>query len=151
MSIVSRHSPLCALAFPPANLENRPMLHSIKHGFRQLIVVGDRVLIKPDKADERSDVGLILPQTVIEKEKVQSGRVVATGPGIPLPDPTADEDEPWKESPRRSRFIPMQCEEGDYVLFLRKAAIEIKFEGEEYLVVPQAAILLLLRDSAEQA
>jgi co-chaperonin GroES (HSP10) len=118
-----------------------------KHGFRQLLVVGDRVLIKPDRPEERTEVGLYLPQTVVEKEKVQSGRIVATGPGIPLPDPTEDEEEPWKETARRGRYIPMQAEEGDYALFLKKAAIEIKYEGDEYLVVPQAAILVLLRES----
>lgn len=123
------------------------MLHSIKHGFRQLIVVGDRVLVKPDQPDERTDVGLYLPQTVVEKEKVQSGRIVATGPGIPMPDPGEEDDEPWKQTGRKTRYIPMQAEEGDYALFLKKAAVEIKFEGEEYLVVPQAAILLLLRDN----
>ena len=40
----------------------------------------------------------------------------------------------------------MQAYEGDYAIFLRKAAVEIKYEGKPYLVVPQAAILILLRD-----
>jgi co-chaperonin GroES (HSP10) len=127
------------------------MLHSIRHDQRRLIVVGDRVLVRPDTPEDRTQLGLILPQTVVEKEKIQTGRIVAVGPGIPLPDPIdGAEDEPWKPSERRARFIPMQAEEGDYVVFLRKAAIEIKFENEEYLVVPQAGILLLLRDSAER-
>lgn len=126
------------------------MIHSIKHGFRQLIIVGDRVLIKADQPDERTEVGLYLPQTVVEKEKVQSGRIVAVGPGIPMPElGEDDDDEPWKQQAKRQRFIPMQAEEGDYALFLKKAAVEIKYEGEQYLVVPQAAILLLLRDTRE--
>jgi chaperonin GroES len=125
------------------------MLHSIKHGFRQLIVVGDRVLIKPEQPEDRTDVGLYLPQTVVEKEKVQSGRIVATGPGIAMPEFTDEDEEPWKQPGRKTRYIPMQAEEGDYALFLKKAAVEIKFEGEEYLVVPQGAILLLLRDTDE--
>ena len=126
------------------------MLHSIKHGFRELIVVGDRVLIKPENLAERTEVGLYLPQTVIEKEKILSGRIVSIGPGIPLPDPTADEDEPWKSTDRRTRFIPMQAEEGDFAVFLKKSAVEIKFEGEPYVVVPQPAILLLLRDTNDE-
>jgi hypothetical protein len=64
-----------------------------------------------------------------------------------MPDLTGpSEDEPWKESGPRTRYIPMQSEEGDYALFLRKSAIEIKYENEPYLVVPQSGILLLLRD-----
>jgi len=127
------------------------MLQSTKNGIRQLIVVGDRVLVKPDQPEERTEVGLYLPQTVIEKEKVQSGRIVSVGPGIPVPDPGLDDEEPWKTSARRSRYIPMQAEEGDYALFLKKSAVEIKFEGEDYLVVPQAAILLLLRDMEKRS
>jgi len=127
------------------------MIHSIKHGDRELIVVGDRVLIAPDHPSERTEIGLYLPQTVVEKEKVQSGRIVASGPGIPLPDPTGDEDEPWKESDRKLRYVPMQAHEGDLAIFLRKAAVEIKFDGEDYLIVPQSAILLLLRGKFSDA
>lgn len=122
------------------------MFHSIRHETHELIVVGDRVLVKPDTPEDRTEVGLILPQTVTEKEKVQTGKVVAVGPGIPLPDGAPDEDEPWKASERKTRYVPMQAREGDVAVFLRKAAIEIRFDGETYLVVPQGALLLLLRD-----
>lgn len=117
----------------------------LREGERELIVVGDRVLIRPEAADDRTEVGLYLPQTVVEKEKVQTGWIVSVGPGIPLPDPSLD-DEPWKESERPRRYVPMQAQEGDFAIFLRKAGIEIKYNGQDYLVVPQAAILLLLRD-----
>jgi hypothetical protein len=40
----------------------------------------------------------------------------------------------------------MQAKIGDYALFFRKAAVEITFEGDRFLVVPQAAILALVRD-----
>lgn len=123
------------------------MLHSIRFGGRELMVVGDRVLVRPDISSEKTEHGLILPQTVVEKEKVQTGRVVAVGPGIPLPDLGSVEDEPWKESERRPRYMPVQATEGDTAVYLRKAAIEINFEGETFLVVPQGAILLLLRDN----
>ena len=101
------------------------MLQSTKNGLRQLLVVGDRVLIKAEEPEERTEVGLYLPQTVVEKEKVQSGRIVSVGPGIPVPDPGVEDEEPWKTSDRRLRFIPMQAEEGDFALFLKKSAIEI--------------------------
>jgi hypothetical protein len=61
--------------------DERDMLHSIGDGHRQLIVVGDRVLIRPEQPDARTQVGLYLPETVLEKEKIQAGRIVAVGPG----------------------------------------------------------------------
>ena len=116
---------------------------------RNLIVVGDRVLVSPDEGEERTKVGLYLPQTVMDKESVQSGRIVATGPGVPLPDPQDLGDEPWKSMQIPVKHVPMQAREGDYAIFLRKASVEIKYEGKPYLVVPQSAILVLLRDEEE--
>jgi co-chaperonin GroES (HSP10) len=114
---------------------------------RKLIVIGDRVLISPDEGDERTKVGLYLPQTVLDKEAVQSGRIIETGPGTPLPDPQDLNDEPWKSSRMDTKHVPMQAKVGDYAIFLRKASVEIKYEGTTYLVVPQAAILVLLREN----
>ena len=42
--------------------------------------------------------------------------------------------------------MPMQVEIGDYALFLKKAAMEIKFDGEKYLIVSHSSILVLMRD-----
>ena len=117
----------------------------MKLGNRQLIVVGDRILIKQEELEERTDVGLYLPQTVVEKEEVQGGRVVETGPGIPLPE-VRDEDEPWRATESQPRYMPMQIEVGDYALFLKKAAMEIKFDGDKYLIVSHSSILVLMRD-----
>jgi co-chaperonin GroES (HSP10) len=119
----------------------------MRTGNRELIVVGDRLLIKADRPEDRTEVGLYLPQTAIEKEKIQSGYVVATGPGVALPEPAGlDDEEPWRESERRARYIPTQAEVGDYALFLKKSAVEIRFDNQDYLVVPQAGILVLMRD-----
>ena len=118
---------------------------------RKLIVMGDRVLIMPDEGEERTKVGLYLPQTVIDKDSVQVGRIVATGPGTPLPQPQDMEDEPWKSSAQENRYVPMQVKIGDYAIFLRKASVEIKYEGKTYLVVPQGAILVLLRDEVSDS
>jgi chaperonin GroES len=112
----------------------------------RLVVIGDRVLIQPDEGEHRTEVGLYLPRWAVEKESVQAGRIVAAGPGIPLPDPGTMEDEPWKTLESSSRHVPMQARVGDYAIFLRKASVEIKFEGRTYLIVPQGAILLLDRD-----
>ena len=54
-------------------------------GDKQLLVVGDRVLIKVEEGDERSKVGLYLPATAVDNQAVQGGTVVATGPGTPSP------------------------------------------------------------------
>lgn len=114
---------------------------------KELIVVGDRVLVRVVEGEERTNVGLYLPPTAVDNQAVQSGTIVATGPGLPLPAPDAGSDEPWRVSEnRQTRFVPMQAKVGDYALFFRKAAVEITFESERYLVVPQAAILALVRD-----
>lgn len=116
---------------------------------RRLIVVGDRVLIEPDEGEQRTEVGLYLPRWAVEKESVQAGRIVACGPGIPLPDPGDVEDEPWKAAEGSIRHVPMQAHVGDYAIFLRKASVEVKFEGQTYLIVPQGAILMLERNPEE--
>jgi chaperonin GroES len=119
----------------------------VRKSNKELIVVGDRVLVKVEDGEERTNVGLYLPPTAVDNQAVQSGIIVATGPGLPLPAPDTGTDEPWRTSgSRETRFVPMQAQVGDYALFFRKAAVEITFEGERYLVVPQAAILALVRD-----
>jgi chaperonin GroES len=112
---------------------------------KKLVVVGDRVLVAPEEGEERTTVGLYLPPTAIDHQAVQSGRIIATGPGTPLSEPASLDDEPWRLTSQETRYVPMQARIGDYALFFRKAAVEITFEGKQYLVVPQAAILVLVR------
>ena len=114
---------------------------------KNLIVLGDRVLIKQDESEPRTEVGLYLPQTVKDKDEVLQGTIVQTGPGIPLADPSTLGEEPWQQENRHNlRYLPMEAREGDYVLFLRKAAVEVTYEGEKYFIAPQSAILLIIRD-----
>lgn len=117
----------------------------MRKGKKELLVVGDRVLITPEEGENRTRVGLLLPASAVEKEPVQTGRVVALGPGTPLP-PPEDETEPWKHHKNLPRYVPMQVRIGDFAVFFRKAAIEITFEESKYLVVPQSAILVLVRE-----
>jgi co-chaperonin GroES (HSP10) len=112
---------------------------------KQLIVVGDRVLIAIEAGEERSKVGLYLPPSAVDTQAVQGGRIVATGPGLPMPDPADANEEPWRTAARETRFVPMQARVGDYALFFRRAAVEISFDNDRYLVVPQTAILALVR------
>lgn len=115
---------------------------------KRLIVVGDRVLVKIEEGEQRSNVGLYLPPTAVDNQAVQGGEIVSTGPGLALPDLAEQGDEPWRigGSSREARYVPMQAQVGDYALFFRKAAVEITFESAQYLVVPQAAILALVRE-----
>jgi chaperonin GroES len=113
---------------------------------KQLILVGDRVLIAPEEGEERTRVGLYLPATAIDAQQVQSGLVIAVGPGDPAPDLSTLDDEPWKVGEKQLRWRPMQARVGDHAIFFRKAAVEITFEEKKYLVVPQAAILALVRE-----
>jgi chaperonin GroES len=113
---------------------------------RQLLVVGDRVLITVEDGDDRTRVGLYLPATAIDAQQVQTGLIVATGPGTPIADLGSLDEEPWRIDARESKNRGMQARVGDHAIFFRKAAVEISFEEKKYLVVPQAAILVLIRD-----
>ena len=110
---------------------------------KRLIVVGDRVLIKPKDPSDRTTSGLYLPPTVQEKEQVQSGYVIKVGPGYPIP--AAVEEEPWKETEEKVKYMPLQAQEGDVALYLQRNAIELDYEGEHYVIVPQGSILMLER------
>ena len=113
---------------------------------KQLMVVGDRVLITPEDGDDRTRVGLYLPATAIDAQQVQTGLIVATGPGTAVADLSALDEEPWKLDQREGKSRGMQARVGDHDIFFRKAAVEITFEEKKYLVVPQGAILVLVRD-----
>ena len=118
----------------------------MKSSNKQVLVVGDRVLIRPDTGEKKSPAGLYLPPSVIEKQEVKGGMVVEVGPGIPLGSPESSFDESWKEKNSDVKYIPTQAVIGDYALFLGKASIEIKIEEKDYLIVSQSAILILIRD-----
>jgi chaperonin GroES len=114
----------------------------------KIILVGDKVLLSPDKESERTAHGLYLPPGVKEKDKVQSGYVVRVGPGYAVPNPQFMDQESWSTTPKDPiKYLPLQAEEGDYAIFIRDAAIDVEFEGEKYLIVSHSSILMLLRPS----
>ena len=117
---------------------------------KELIVVGDRVLILPDEDQDRTDTGLYLPQGVKEREKVQSGTIVKTGPGYPVPDASSLGAEPWQAPKTDNRYFPLQAKEGDHCIFLKNESIEIEFEKKKYVIVPHSAILALLRNKINE-
>jgi chaperonin GroES len=112
--------------------------------FKKLIVIGDRVLIRPAKPNERTETGLFLPPGVQEREKVQQGYVIKTGPGYAIPLPV--EEESWKNSDDQVKYVPLQTKEGDLAIFLLSGATEVLYENDKYYIVPQSAILMLERE-----
>jgi len=112
--------------------------------FKKLIVIGDRILIRPAKPNERTESGLYLPPGVQEKERVQQGYVIKTGPGYAIPMPV--EDEPWKAEDDQVKYVPLQAKEGDLAIFLLSGATEVLYENDKYYIVPQSAILMLERE-----
>lgn len=114
----------------------------------ELIIVGDRVLVSPDEGEQQTESGLVLPASVAERQNVRSGRVEKVGPGYIMPNPDYT-GEPWTSERDSVRYLPLQARPGDYAFFLRKEAIDMKFEGKEYLILPHSAILALVRRHPE--
>ena len=91
--------------------------------------LGDRVLVEPAPAEEKTVSGIIIPDTA--KEKPIEGKVIGVGPG--------------KMSDAGNRMA-LQLKEGDRVLFGKYAGTEIKMEGEEYLMMREEDILAIITD-----
>jgi chaperonin GroES len=115
---------------------------------RKMVVVGDRTLVIPDSERDRTEHGLYLPPGVKEREKVQSGYIVNVGPGYPVPNPNYLDQESWSTAAKEPvKYIPLQAEVGDHAIFLKDQAVDLEVDGTKYLIVPQSAILLLLRSN----
>ena len=115
----------------------------------EIIIVGDRVLIKPDDDERQTKAGLYLPATVADKEHVNLGQVVRVGPGYVIPNPEYSDSESWSPAKDVVRYLPLQAQPGDTAFFLRKEMIEITFRDEDFIIVPHSAILALIRSSAD--
>ncbi len=86
----------------------------------------DRVLVKPNAAEEKTAGGIIIPDTA--KEKPQKGTVVAAGKG--------------KYAEQTGNLIPMQVKEGDTVMYGKYGGTEISINGEDYLIMRSSDILM---------
>ncbi len=111
----------------------------------KFILVGDRVLIKPKSAQNRTKSGLYLPPNVTENEKLHSGYVLKVGPGYPIP-VISESEEPWKSTGENVRYVPLQPKAGDLVVYMQNNGWEIEFNSEKYLILPHMSILMLIRD-----
>ena len=108
--------------------------------FKKLIVIGDRLLIKPLKSDQKTASKVIPPSGVQEKEKVQQGYVIKSGPGYAIPMPV--ENEPLENRRRAGKIYPPRAQRRDLAIFLLSGATEVMYENEKYFIVPQSAILM---------
>ena len=122
------------------------MTDSMFMGNKKLIVTGDRILVSPPSAEERTDSGLYVPDSAVDTKKVLAGWVEAVGPGYPIPDAGDSSSEPWKPSTAPViRHYPLQVEKGDLVLYVKSASWEIRLDTTKYFVVPYSAVLVVLR------
>jgi co-chaperonin GroES (HSP10) len=122
------------------------MLNMTTNPTEKFIVIGDRIVLRPKSTSEKTKTGLYLPPGVQEKEKIQSGFIVKTGPGYAVA-PPQEPDEVWKEMNKSPQYIPLQAKEGDLAIYLQSSSHEIEYEDIKYVIVPQSAILLIIRES----
>ena len=97
--------------FDSASLTGKKQVMEAKG--KKLVVVGDRVLVTPQEGEDRTRVGLLLPQSAVDKMEVQSGRIVEVGPGTPVQAPSEFGEEPWKLHESKATYVPMEAEVGD--------------------------------------
>ena len=86
----------------------------------------DRVLVKPNAAEEKTSGGIIIPDTA--KEKPQKGKVIAVGKG--------------KYAEQTGNLVPMQVKEGDTVMYGKYGGTEITIDGVDYLIMRSSDILM---------
>ena len=111
----------------------------------KIVMVGDKVLIKPKNPNTQTTSGLYLPLTAVDKENIQAGYVIKVGPGFPIP-AMNDEVESWKENQEAIKYIPLQVKTGDLAVYLAKSGFEVEFKGEKYIILSHAAIVMIVRD-----
>ena len=89
--------------------------------------LGDRVILQRAEAEEKTSGGIILPETA--KDKPKEGVVLAVGEGKILDD---------------GKLSPMHLRPGDRVLFTSYAGTEVKYQGEEYLIMGEGDVLAVI-------
>ena len=110
----------------------------------KLIVIGDRILIKPKIPQSKTKSGLLLPPGVNENEKVQIGFVVKVGPGYPIPS-VNDNDEPWKNSPMNQNMSHSSQKKETRLFISRIVPLKLNLIRKKYIVVPIIRYFALLR------
>jgi chaperonin GroES len=88
----------------------------------------DKILVQANEAETTTASGLVIPDTA--KEKPQEGTVVAVGPGR------------WDDD--GAKRIPLDVSEGDTVIYSKYGGTEIKYNGEEYLILSARDVLAVV-------
>ena len=94
----------------------------------QIKPLSDHVVIEPQKQEEKTKSGILLPDTA-EKERPEQGKVIAVGPGQ-----TTDE----------GKVVTLEVKVGEVVLFTKYGHNEVKIDEKEYLIAKEEDILGIL-------
>lgn len=95
----------------------------------KVVPLGDKLLVERLEAEEKTEGGIILPDTA--KEKPKEGRVIAVGEGRVSDDGVR---------------VPLQLKKGDRIIFSSYAGNEIKIDGEEYLIMSEEDVLAVIKE-----
>ena len=95
--------------------------------FHLLKPLGDRIIIELVELEEKTASGIVLPDTA--KEKPQEGKVIAVGTGRVLDN---------------GERVALEVSVGDRIIFSKYAGTEVKYEGNEYLIVRENDILAII-------
>ena len=95
--------------------------------FHLLKPLGDRIVIELIESEEKTASGIVLPDTA--KEKPQEGKVVAVGTGRVL---------------ENGEKVAVEVSEGDRIIFSKYSGTEVKYEGNEYLILRESDILAVI-------
>ena len=87
----------------------------------------DRIVVKPSEGEEMTASGLVIPDTA--KEKPQEGEVLAIGPG------RIDDN---------GQRVPLDLSVGDKVIYSKYGGTEVKYAGEEYLILSARDVLAVV-------
>ena len=93
--------------------------------------LGDRVLIEPLEAEDKTESGIVIPDTA--KEKQQKGKIVAVGKG---------------RINEEGKLIPLEVKVDDNVLYGRYSGTEVKIRGTDYLILKEDDILGIIKSSS---
>ncbi|MGO9661403.1 MAG: co-chaperone GroES [Acidimicrobiales bacterium] len=85
----------------------------------------DRIVVRPNEAEERTASGLVIPDTA--KEKPQQGEVLGVGPG--------------RRADSSGELIPLDIKVGDTVLYSKYGGTEVTVDGEDLLVLSSRDVL----------
>jgi chaperonin GroES len=96
--------------------------------------LGDRLIVEVLEEEETTSSGIVLPDTA--KEKPQRGRVLAVGPG------SRDD---------KGKYVPLDLEDGDEIVFSKYGGTEIKIGVDEYLILRESDVLAKVVGTREPA